>query len=341
MLVKRRLELLGYTKSYIKILYNDLISSSPHYYTKVPIAFEDFYNILVNVDVNRVRLDKANGDYDIGEFVSEYIFKDPEFNKVVNMSKFTDRDIGEIFENINPYVILRILMDNPINSEIDLIWRYADIEMGGWIEKEELYEDLYDSEKILIVTEGSSDSFIIKKAIELIYPYIADFFYFVDMEENYPFTGTGNLFRFCQGLSSIKIQNKIIIIYDNDTAGNNKYTEAVKLPLPNNMKIIRLPNHKDFDIFYTVGPNGKSKKNINGAAVSIECFLDLDYKTSDIPCVRWTSYDDKSNKYQGELVNKEMYVRKYKNIKGTDKIYKLNKLKYLIDHIYDNWTNSA
>jgi hypothetical protein len=257
------------------------------------------------------------------------------------MSIIADRDIGEIFENIDPYVILRILMDNPSNSEIDLIWRYADMEMGGWIETEELYENLYDSEKILIVTEGSSDSFIIKKAIELIYPDIADFFYFVDMEENYPFTGTGNLYRFCQGLSSIKIQNKIIIIYDNDTAGNNKYKDASKLPLSNSMIIIKLPNHEDFNNFLTIGPNGKRKKNINELAVSIESFLDLDYKTHDIPCVRWTSFDDKSGQYQGELVNKNMYVRKYKDVKYNYKGYKLNKLKYLIDHIYDRWTNSA
>ena len=340
-LVKRRLELLGYTKSCVKMLYNNLISSSPHYYHKVPISFEEFHRILANVNVKRIGLSEEEGDYDIGEFVSEYIFKEPEFNKIINTSSFASSDIGEIFENIDPYVVLRILMDNPNNSEIDLIWRYADIEMGGWVETEELYEILHDSEKILIVTEGSSDSFIIKKAIELIYPDILDFFYFVDMEENYPFTGTGNLFKFCQGLSSIKIQNNIIIIYDNDIAGDNKYKKAISLPLPGNMKIIKLPNHDSFNYFNTIGPNGNSIESINGSAVSIECFLDLNYKTNAPPCIRWTSYEEVSNKYQGELVNKEMYIRKFKSIKETDKGYNIDKLKYLIDYIYDIWTNGA
>jgi hypothetical protein len=51
------------------------------------------------------------------------------------------------------------------------------------------------SSRFLIVTEGSSDAAIIGKAFRLLSPHIADFFDFVDMEEGYPFSGTGNVFR--------------------------------------------------------------------------------------------------------------------------------------------------
>ncbi|GHU84129.1 hypothetical protein FACS189415_7720 [Bacteroidia bacterium] len=61
---------------------------------------------------------------------------------------------------------------------------------------------------------------------------ILDFFTFVDMEENYPFTGTGNLFRFCQGLSSIKIQNKVLVVFDNDLEGVSNYDRVQKLKTP-------------------------------------------------------------------------------------------------------------
>jgi 5S rRNA maturation endonuclease (ribonuclease M5) len=220
-------------------------------------------------------------------------------------------------------------MENPRNLDIDLIWRFADIEAGGWVQKDELYEKLDNDERILIVTEGSSDSDI------------SDFFYFVDMEENYPFTGTGNLFKFCQGLSSIKIQNKVIVLYDNDTAGEAKYKLSSNLTLPDNMKVIKLPDHDDFKFFTAVGPNGRSVDNINGSAVSIEFFLDLSYKTRVTPCVRWTSYDEKNDRYQGELINKEMYVRIFKDVRTNKKGYNFSKLKYLIDYIYDAWTNRA
>jgi hypothetical protein len=43
--------------------------------------------------------------------------------------------------------------------------------------------------EILIVTEGSSDTNILKKGLDMLYPDIADFFCFVDMKENYPFAG--------------------------------------------------------------------------------------------------------------------------------------------------------
>jgi hypothetical protein len=50
-------------------------------------------------------------------------------------------------------------------------------------------------------------------------PHIADFFDFVDREEGYPISRTGNLFRFVQGLISIRVLNNVIVIYDNDAEG--------------------------------------------------------------------------------------------------------------------------
>jgi hypothetical protein len=37
-------------------------------------------------------------------------------------------------------------------------------------------------------------------------PAIVDFFTFIDMEEGYPFSGSGNLATFCRGLAKIHIQ---------------------------------------------------------------------------------------------------------------------------------------
>lgn len=42
-------------------------------------------------------------------------------------------------------------------------WRYADVVEGGWVRKKELYEELNNSDRITIVTEKSTDSFILKK----------------------------------------------------------------------------------------------------------------------------------------------------------------------------------
>ena len=281
------------------------------------------------------------GNYDPGEFTSKYLFKHPEFNKEFDLSSLVDKDIGLVFENMDPYITLRILAENPANDDYSVQWGYSDVVDGGWADKDDLIEPLSDADKILIVTEGSSDSFIISRALELLCPDIVDFFYFVDMEEHYPFTGTGNLYRFCQGLASIRIQNNVLIVYDNDVAGINKYTQTKTLSLPSNMRIARLPDNDSFNSIETLGPNGTTSENINGSAVAIECFLDLNYRVNSAPTIRWTSYDSNLGKYQGELVNKDAYVREFKKIRPTECDYNFDKLNSLVDHLYREWVSEG
>ena len=90
------------------------------------------------------------------------------------------------------------------------------------------------------------------------------------MSENYPFTGAGNLFRFCQGLVQIKIQNKVVVIFDNDAVGLDAQSKVKQLRLPSNMLVVRLPDLPECRLFRTNGPNGFSQENINGRAVSID-----------------------------------------------------------------------
>lgn len=337
--VKRRLELLGYPLHALKSKYETHFASMPDYYPKQPLPFEDFYTIVTAIDPDKIALDEEGDECDLGEFVSKHLFKDPEFNKKFNLTGF-DSWHGTTFENMDPYITLRILIENPANADLHLQWRYADVLEGGWTEMEVLSPSLSDSSKILIVTEGSSDSFVIRRAIELLFPDIADFFSFIDMQDNYPFTGTGNLYKFCQGLASIRIQNNVLIIFDNDTEGVRNYELAKNLNLPNNMKITKLPDHKSFASFLTVGPNGQSKTDINGLAVAIECFLDLSFKISKYPSVRWTSFDPKTKKYQGELINKDTYIREFKKIRSLRPDYDFSKLQYLIDHLYKEWLST-
>ncbi|MBQ6043527.1 MAG: hypothetical protein IJL41_05235 [Clostridia bacterium] len=153
------------------------------------------------------------------------------------------------------------------------------LEEGPLRTEEEFFPHLEDNEEILIVTEGKTDTFIIKTAIDLLYPAVADFFCFIDMKENYPFTGTGNLYNFASGLTKIKIQNKTIIVFDNDEAGTSSYKKCIEnLDELSNLKFYHLPIMPDFNHFSTIGPSGESIQDINGKAVSIECFLDLSYR---------------------------------------------------------------
>jgi hypothetical protein len=333
--VKRRLELLGYTLPKIRRLYDEAIYEMPDYYDDPEIDFDMFARAVKGVDANKVQLNDEYEDYDLGEYVAKNIFQDPEFHKTEEELKSLTENDGTFFENLDPYITLRLLMENPNNLELDLGWRYSDVVGGGWISESDLYKSLTDTERYLVVTEGSSDLFILRKSLELLAPDILDFFYFVDMAENYPFTGTGNLYRFCQGLASIKIQNKVLVIFDNDTAGKEKYELSSNLSLPENMKIAILPSLSHFENFLCVGPNGETRENINQRAVAIENFLDLNYASAEEPRIRWHAYNEKMDAYQGSLINKDKYVRLFAGVQGKNATYDFSKLKTLVDFIYE------
>ena len=53
--------------------------------------------------------------------------------------------------------------------------------------------------------------------------------------------------------------------------------------------------------------NGRHKADINGCAAAIECYLDL----GTLPLVRWTTFNSRSDTYQGELVDKTRYMRDF------------------------------
>ena len=87
-----------------------------------------------------------------------------------------------------------------------------------------------------------SDAPILRHALTPPAPTVADFFDFVDMEEGYPFSGTGNVFRFVQRLISIAVQNKILVLFDNYAEGIANYRRCAALNVPGSMRILSLPD---------------------------------------------------------------------------------------------------
>jgi hypothetical protein len=210
-------------------------------------------------------------------------------------------------------------------------WQFNDVAEGGWAKRSEFVCPLVPSNRFLIVTEGSSDAHVLRHAFRLLRPHIADFFHYVDMQEGYPFTGTGNVFRFVQGLISIAVQNNIVVLYDNDAEGCAGYSRTQELNIPENMRVLRLPDMPRFKTFRTAGPNGESSSDINGRAVAIECYLDLGAR----PLVRWSSYNAKQEIYQGELVSKEDYTKEFLRQRERVDGYDYSGIEAVLDMLVD------
>lgn len=63
----------------------------------------------------------------------------------------------------------------------------------------------------------------------------------------------------------------------------------------------------------TIGPGGSSVDNINGRACSIEMFLGKDIlkKNGEYEPIRWKSYIDKVDAYQGEIISKSGVLKQF------------------------------
>jgi hypothetical protein len=329
--IQKRLELLGYTLDGCRKNYSDL-TTHPEFERRPPFEFETLAMGLLSVDVMKFGMVDGPLSSDLWKCV---VAATPDHsranNDAPNAPDYT-YESERFFCTLDPYIVLRLLAENPANLDCEVAWRFSDLAAGRWVDESCLYEPLPASKRFLLVTEGSSDTNILKKSLGIVEPEVADFFDFIDMAENYPFTGTGNVVRFCEGLARINIQNRVLVILDNDTAGRSAMQRLAKLDLPKQIRVTLLPELEKCRRIRTLGPSGESFEDVNGRAASIEAFLDLGFGGLPLPTVRWTSYDKQLDAYQGEFVAKDDYVRLF--FDGAVKNgYDMSSLKYLWQHI--------
>ena len=322
--VVERIALLGYTSRFARCEFHYL--SHLNRFRNEGFTFDHLADFLRNVDVNAVSIDYSQGE---GESFGRFFTR--EMAPRLGMNLTTARAVGEGMENFSPYIILQMLADNPSAAALPVNWQFADLETGGWVQRDEVVKRPDQPNRFLIVTEGSSDANVIRHAIAVLKPHLADFFDFVDMNEGYPFTGTGNLFNFTKGLISIAVINNVVIIYDNDAEGVFSFNRTTRLNLPQNMRVLKLPDLTAFEKYDTIGPSGTHRADINGRAAAIECYLD----PGPSAVVRWNNYHKDLGVYQGELVAKTDIARRFIGF-GDDGVpvgYDLSRITAVVDMI--------
>ena len=89
---------------------------------------------------------------------------------------------GELVNILHPYSVMRLLAEGKTNENASVIWQYGPLVDAGWATEEEFVPQARRIETFLITTEGSSDVHILKHALALLRPGIADFFRFIARE---------------------------------------------------------------------------------------------------------------------------------------------------------------
>ena len=325
-----RLNLLGHTYKQCKREFAFLAAFIGFDMTR--FCFGHMRDALAGVDLNTISANYGEGGEDFGKFFRRELAPRLGLDKRIEADLGKGGAISEAMENLSAYTILHLLARNSRACDLPVQWAFNDIEQGGYARREDFVRPLDPVDRFLIVTEGSSDAAILRHALKMLRPHVADFFDFVDMEEGYPFSGTGNLFRFVQGLISISVQNKILVLFDNDAEGVANYKRCRELKVLSNICILKLPDLPDLRSFQAIGPNGEHRADINGCGAAIECYLDLDAGAR----VRWTSYNAKADAYQGELEGKSRYLRNFLGQKSRKSSYDYSRLEAVLNTITES-----
>ena len=142
-------------------------------YAEEVLTFDEYFCIFSKINLSKVNTLTEYDDWDFGEYVSKCIFEDKEIQRL--LKKYSDGRGGEFYENLPPRLLVRVLCENPTAIDLPLQWYMLDNVENGWSNEEDFAPQLDDRDKILIVTEGKSDTLILQTAINALAPAVSDF----------------------------------------------------------------------------------------------------------------------------------------------------------------------
>jgi len=169
-----------------------------------------------------------------------------------------------------------------------------------------LTKDYPINEKIIVLTEGSTDANILQSSLELLYPHLAGYYSFMNFGISNTAGGASSLVLTIKAFIGSGIRNRTIGLFDNDTAARDAMRGLQKLSIPENIRFFAYPELEFARSYPTLGPNGMIEADINRLACSIELYLGRDILLQDgfIQPVQWKGYNETLKEYQGEVLNK-------------------------------------
>ena len=285
-------------------------------------------------------MDEANKKYNFNKWCSTvkyfaqkfssegftYSNRDEEWFNKINKDNVSDFIVGQSF-SINPeffwgfpeedtdyWYVFRVILES-FEGDEQIILDYSELVNGGYCDEIQDEND-FVSEKILLLTEGISDSEFISRSLKILYPHLSKFYYFMEFETMNVSGGVSFLSHYIKAFAGAKISNMIIGLFDNDSAAQDELRNLRGISLPQNIRIFKLPEIDIAKKYPTIGPMQNQDININGMACSIELFFGKDILQQDdgnFTPIRWTGYKDRIDQYQGEIKNKDELQKKFRN----------------------------
>lgn len=169
-------------------------------------------------------------------------------------------------------------------------------------------------QKIIILTEGRTDSEFLGRALHLLHPELEHYFSFLEFDQLKAEGGSAALERNVRAFAAAGISNKVVALFDNDAAGSSSIDRLSKFLLPRNIKVLALPDLVFAENYPTKGPQGTTLENVNGRACSIEMYFGTDILdiNGTLTSVLWKSMEERIKTYQGELERKSELQQRFR-----------------------------
>jgi hypothetical protein len=188
-------------------------------------------------------------------------------------------------------------------------------DLCSWARRETADEFLLNH-KVVVLTEGRSDIEAIEGALHILWPHLREYYSFMDFEGVRAPGGAGPLVATIKAFIGAGIVNRIVALFDNDTAARSALRGLRDVQLPSNVRVLHYPDVEWARDYPTLGPQGVINMDVNGLAASLEMYFGLDVlqeEDGSLTPVQWRGYDDGLKRYQGELLHKVELQRRFAN----------------------------
>lgn len=274
------------------------------------LSFESYINAFS--EILKRKIPRWTDVDELPEGVSElvkYIYADQDYEMYFGFPAYDIRHFLRVALEVAPRdgLVIQDITDLVDSGYYELNDKVCD----GAID--ELIGDYLIDSKTLILTEGSSDKNILEPALELLYPHLAGYYSFMDFGVSKAAGGASALVTTIKAFIGAGIGNRVIALFDNDTAAKVAIKALNGIKIPNTIKVIHYPDVNLCENFPTLGPTGLLNVDINGSAGSIEVYLGRDVLENDgeLTPVQWNGYDSSLKQYQGEILNKSSAHKRY------------------------------
>jgi hypothetical protein len=233
-----------------------------------------------------------------------------------------------IFRYEDDSVLLRMILDQLQPDDV-IVLDLSDVYSGGWVTEKNpeilsATEEAYtkSTARPIIITEGVFDARAIEDALAVLKPHLHGYVAFLDFGQNND-GGASAAVRLLKSLAAAGIENRVLAIFDNDTAAHEELAGLDRSKLPKHFDIMFYPDLLLAENYPTLGPQGDVVMDVNGLACSIEMYLGsdaLEDHGGNLRPVQWKNKMPRTGKYQGEVDYKSDIQKKYtKKVKEAKK----------------------